>query len=79
MANLKGERVRIYENKELLKRVKSSFPNAIEWKNVGLPVNFMSLIAPLRKAFVTEGKKVVSHGGISIEELIIPLVHIQRR
>jgi len=30
-------------------------------------------------AFIRDGERIVSHGGISIEELILPLVQIERR
>jgi len=46
---------------------------------VGLPEDYLALIAPPRAAFVQEKKRTLSHGGISVEELIVPLVHIERR
>jgi hypothetical protein len=46
---------------------------------VGLPEDYLPLLAPARQAFIQEGQRTVSHGGISVEELIVPLVQIERR
>ncbi len=52
--------------------------DAIAWPPFGLPENFLPLLAPNRSAFIPEGKRVVGHGGISIEELIVPYVQVRR-
>ncbi|MFZ5633728.1 MAG: BREX-3 system phosphatase PglZ [Bacillota bacterium] len=79
VADLRGERVRIYSDKILRGKVEERFPAALEWEPVGLPDTFLPLIAPARQAFVSEGERVVCHGGISIEELIVPLIQIERK
>jgi len=79
LADLKGERVRIYPNDTLRDKVRERFPAAMAWDRIGLPEDFLPLLAPARQAFVQEGRRTVSHGGISIEELIVPLVHISRK
>ena len=78
-ADLRGERVRIYPDAVLRRKVKERFPTALEWDPVGLPDDYLALLAPSRQAFVQETKRIVSHGGISVEELIVPLVQIERR
>jgi hypothetical protein len=78
VADLRGERVRIYPDAALRAKVKERFPAALEWDPVGLPDDYFALLAPSRQAFVQEKKRTVSHGGISIEELIVPLVQIER-
>ena len=79
VADLRGERVRVYPDDMLRASVKERFPDAIEWPSIGLPDDYYALLAPHRKAFVREGETTVSHGGISIEELIVPMVQIERR
>jgi hypothetical protein len=59
-------------------KVKERFPAAMEWGTFGLPDNYLALLAPARQAFVREKQRIVCHGGISIEELIVPLVQIER-
>jgi hypothetical protein len=68
----------VYSDKILRAQVQKRFPGAIDWPSIGLPENFLPLLAPNRSAFIAEGKRVVGHGGISIEELIVPYVQVRR-
>jgi hypothetical protein len=43
----------------------------------GLPAGYMPLFAGGRTAFVPDGEQVVVHGGISVEELIVPFVKVK--
>jgi hypothetical protein len=54
------------------------FPAALSWPNIRLPENYLPLLAPSRQAFDQKDKTIVSHGGISVEELIVPLILIER-
>ncbi|MGI9859876.1 BREX-3 system phosphatase PglZ [Moorella naiadis] len=78
VAELRGERVRIYSSRPLRDRIMERFPDALEWPAVGLPDTFLPLIAPARQAFVYTGERIVSHGGIALEEVIVPLIQIER-
>ncbi|MHB8101015.1 MAG: BREX-3 system phosphatase PglZ [Methanosarcina sp.] len=78
IAETRGERVRIYPTAELRNSVASSFTFAHEWKPIGLPEGYFPLVAGGSDAFIKEGEKIVSHGGISIEEVIVPLVKFER-
>jgi len=78
IAELRGERARIYPDSLLRDRVKAEYPEALVWPSVGLPEDCYPLLAADRKAFVRDGERIVSHGGISIEELIVPLVRVER-
>ena len=79
VADQRGERVRVYSDSVLRSRVKERFLNALEWPPVGLPEDYLPLLAPGRSAFVHEGERLVGHGGASLEELIVPFVQIDRR
>lgn len=79
VADLRGERARVYSDSVLRSRVKEQFPDALEWPPVGLPEDYLSLLASGRFAFVRKGEDLVGHGGASLEELIVPLVKIDRR
>jgi hypothetical protein len=79
VADLRGERVRIYPNSSLRRQVKDKFPEAIKWPARGLPEDFLPLLASGPTAFVSKGKKTVCHGGASLEELMVPLVRIDKR
>lgn len=79
VADLRGERVRVYSDPLLRAQVKERFPGSLEWPPIGLPEDYLALIAPSRAAFVRAGDCLVGHGGISVEELIVPLVQVDRR
>lgn len=79
VADLRGERVRIYPDVTLRGKVKERFPAALEWEPVGLPEDYFALLAPARQAFVQEKKRTVCHGGVSVEEIIVPLVQVERK
>ncbi len=78
IVDLRGIRARVYPDKVLRAQIKKRFPDAIDWPPYGLPENFLPLLAPNRSAFITERKRAVGHGGISIEELIVPYVQVRR-
>ena len=44
----------------------------------GLPADFLPLYAGTRGAFIRQGEAIVAHGGISVEELIVPFVKVNR-
>jgi hypothetical protein len=75
---LRGERVRIYSDSNLRGQIRDLFPDALEWPPVGLPENYLPLLAPGRSAFVRETKRLVGHGGISLEEVVVPFVQIEK-
>lgn len=79
LADTKGERVRIYSDDILRSQVFEKFPEAIKWPQIGLPENYFALLAPNRKAFIQDDKRTVSHGGLSLEEVVVPFVHISRK
>ena len=79
VADVRGERARIYPDPLLRGQVKERFPHALEWAPIGLPEDYLPLLAPSRSAFVRETERLVGHGGASLEELVVPLVQIERR
>lgn len=79
IAETRGECVRVYPSPELRAQVAGAFPFAHEWQPVGLPENYFPLVAGGCDAFVNPGDTIVGHGGIAIEEVIVPLVKFERR
>ena len=79
VADLRGERARIYPHALLRGQVKERFPDALAWPPIGLPEDYLPLLAPGRSAFVRETERLIGHGGASLEELVVPLVQIERR
>jgi len=79
IAETRGERVRVYPTPELRAQVAGAFPFAHEWQPVGLPAGYFPLVAGGHDAFVSPGEAIVGHGGVAIEEVIVPLVKFERR
>ena len=79
IAETRGERARVYPTPELRSQVASAFSFAHEWQPIGLPSGYFPLVASGRDAFVNPGSSIVGHGGVAIEEVIVPLVQFERR
>ena len=79
IAESRGERVRIYPTPELRSQISSTFTFAREWQPTGLPDDYFPLVATGNDAFVNEGDSIVGHGGVAIEEVIVPLIKVERR
>jgi len=79
LADIRGERARVYSDQLTRTKFYNQYPDSIEWGQIGLPEGFLPLLAPSRKAFIGKGKLTVSHGGASIEELIVPFVQIEKK
>ncbi len=79
IAETRGERARVYPSSELRSQVATSFPFAHEWPPIGLPANYFPLVTGGHDAFVNQDDTIVGHGGIAIEEVIVPLVKFERR
>lgn len=77
-AEMRGERVRTYRSEVLAAESATSHPNSYRLEVAGLPTNFFNLFAGGRSAFIPEGEQAVVHGGISVEELLVPFVKVGR-
>jgi hypothetical protein len=78
LAETKGKRVRVYDRTEFLEEVANKFPQSDRWPNHGLPPARYVLLAGNLKAFTDTGDEIVSHGGIALEEVMVPFVAITR-
>lgn len=74
---IRGERVRTYRSSVLLDESAAAYPASLNISVPGLPPDFLPLFAGPRSAFVTAGEQLVAHGGISVEELIVPFVKVK--
>jgi hypothetical protein len=76
-SELRGERVRTYRS-ESLGASTSADLNAFRLDIAGLPSDFLPLFAGTGRAFVTRGEQIVAHGGLSVEELLVPFVKVSQ-
>ena len=72
----RGERVRIYGSEALIAEALAASPQSYRLDIRGLPSGYIPLFASGRDAFVSAGRRVVVHGGASVEELIVPFVKV---
>ena len=75
VSELRGQRVRTYRSDALVASVPEDI-DAFRFDVAGLPPDFLPLYAGTRGAFVPKGEQIVAHGGISVEELVVPFVRI---
>ena len=75
VSELRGERVRTYRSDALAASVPEDI-DAFRFDVAGLPPDFLPLYAGTRGAFVPQGDQIVAHGGISVEELIVPFAKV---
>lgn len=78
LVETKGSRARLYDHPDFRDEVAEKFPDSIRWPNHGLPQGRHVLLAGQLTAFVGEGGAIVSHGGIALEEVMVPFVAISR-
>jgi hypothetical protein len=73
----RSKRARIYDNADFAHTVQKQFPDTILWHNDDLLPSSMYVLMPQgRRAFATAKKQVVTHSGLTIEELVVPLITI---
>ncbi len=79
LAEERGERVHIFGDELVRQKVHEQYSGTLLWPQVGLPEDYRPLLATGRGAFISEGKRTISHGGISLEEVIVPFIAIERK
>lgn len=72
-----GERARFYNSDINCDPILSKF-KAFKWSGAGLPKKFNYVLSEENLAFVKEGKKIVTHGGLALEEVIVPFIYIRK-
>lgn len=75
-AETRGERVRTYRNEAIAAESEAACPGSFRINVAGLPANYQALFAGDRGGFMLQGEHAVVHGGISVEELMVPFVRI---
>ncbi len=69
-----GHRARIYRDAGLRERALRESPSALVWPGPGLPRDFQALLAPPGCSFTSKGQRSITHGGASLEEVIVPFI-----
>lgn len=78
LVETKGKRARVYDRPDFRDETATKFPESIRWPGYGLPPAYHVLLARDLKAFTDDGDQIVAHGGIALEEVMVPFVAISR-
>ncbi|MDY1807284.1 BREX-3 system phosphatase PglZ [Klebsiella pneumoniae] len=81
-ADTRGERVRIYHDPALRdSTAQACHGSVITWPGpeLGLPKATYPLLANANSAFKSKGDVIVGHGGISLHEVVVPFVIVNRK
>jgi len=73
----KGERAWVFRDDALRAQVQQALPSALLWPGPGLPADYSVLLPRGVDAFLAQGKETLGHGGIALEEVLVPFVRIQ--
>lgn len=73
----KGERAWVFRDDVLRAQVQQALPTALLWPGPGLPADYSVLLPRGVDAFLAQGKETLGHGGIALEEVLVPFVRIQ--
>jgi hypothetical protein len=77
LVDRKGERARLYHHAGLRSSALASLTGkGYAWNSCSLPENYYPLLSSGRNAFANQGDSLVCHGGISLDECIVPLVEV---
>jgi len=77
LAQTRGRRVRIYSDRNIANQTQLAFQPSLLWENDGLlPNDFFAVLPGGRGAFVPWNQPVLTHGGVSIDEVIVPFIEI---
>lgn len=80
VAQTRGKRARIYQDRNAALQVQSGFTETILWENDGLnPPDLFALMPSKRRAFAPNGEVVVTHGGVTMDEVIVPFIRIDHK
>ena len=79
LADMKGERVRVYQNDVLRAQGIRQYAGARAWDGGGLPEDFKAMVLDGHASFTAKDQTIMAHGGISIEEVIVPFVRIGKK
>lgn len=74
----KGERFRTYQSEYIRNQTALEHSDTVVWNDSALPDDYFVLLANDKRAFTQKNDKIVTHGGMHIEEVIVPFVKVTR-
>jgi hypothetical protein len=80
MVQSRGRRARLYTDRRTAENMQSSYEDTFLWEDDGLlPTDLVAVLPSRRKAFAEFGEITITHGGITIDEMIVPFLEITQK
>ncbi len=77
--DLRARRARVYRERSLAESVVSTYPGSMIWTRDGILPDDLWVVMPGNGlAFTKAGDLVVTHGGVSLDEVVVPFATITR-
>ncbi len=77
LAQTRGRRARIYSDRNIALQTLATYNTSLLWENDGLlPDDLYAILPDQRWAFAIKNQPMITHGGISIDEVIVPFIEI---
>ncbi len=80
LASTRSKRARLYSSLDLAQNAATRLPDTMIIDNGWLrPQGVFPVVALRRSAYAIQGERVVTHGGLTVEEMIVPLITLTRQ
>ncbi len=80
LASTRSKRTRLYTSLDLAQGAASRLPDTMVIDTSWLcPQEMFPIVALRRIAYAPQGERVVTHGGLTVEEMIVPLITLARQ
>jgi hypothetical protein len=80
LASTRSKRARLYSSLDLAQNAATRLPDTMMIDTGWLrPQGVYPVVALRRSAYAQQGERVVTHGGLTVEEMIVPLITLTRR
>lgn len=79
-ARTRGRRARLYTDRLAALHTQQSFSDTILWENDGiLPAGMIAVLPVKRQAFTELDEIVITHGGPTLDEVIVPFIELRKK
>lgn len=76
LAETKGQRARLYTDRSLARGVRDGFDAELWGDDALLPEGVWAVMPRGRGAYATHNERIVTHGGITLDEVVVPFITI---
>lgn len=77
LVETRSKRARLYRDRRVAEAIQQGYEGLIWGQDGLLPDGVWALMPTERTAFASNNQTVVTHGGVSLDEIVVPLVHFR--